>query len=619
MVGSVRSMTCALAGMLVLALLLAVAPAALAKQAPRDPSTILVKFTVSKAAAAKIIASLGDKLLGETATGVSVVKIGRGGKVDQKVKKYRRLPGVAYAEPNFIAKAQMAAPNDPSYSSQWGLKTVRAQEGWTTYPGTYASAGGATLAIVDTGIDAAHPDLKAHVLATASANCVSPSGSCTAGPAPDDNGHGTHVAGIAAAETNNGTGVAGTAYSSAIVPVKVLDSNAQGSYASITNGIMWAAQQGARAINLSLGGSAYSQTLCDAVSKATALGSLVVASAGNSSSSAPNYPAACPGAVGVAATDSGDSPASFSNFGSPNVFVSAPGVSIYSTYPHAGYTTMSGTSMAAPFVTGLAALLFGELPGRTITDVKTLLATTSDKVGSSGYGSDPYGTCASCTWNASYGYGRIDLARALAVSAPAADFGITASPPEATAPQGGAATYTVSVTPYNGFAGAVDLSVAGLPSGASATFVPSSVSAPGSSVLAVTLAQSVAPGSYRVDITGRSGSITHVFSVTLVVASSSDFTLTVAPGTVVVKAGLPTYLTVKVLPTGIFAGPVALSVTGLPPGVIAVFTPPIVPAPGLSALVLKTDLTTPAGTYTLTITGTSGSVTHSATASLVVK
>src|SRR5712691_10876328 len=389
MIGSTRSsrpFASILALVFVLALGLMGPTAAPAKNpAPRSSSTILVKLAVPTAADA-IVSRLGDTLLGTTATGVAVVKIERGGKVDQKVKEYSRLPGVVYAEPNFIARATLAAPNDPSYGSQWGLKTIRALEGWGIYPGTYASTGGATLAVVDTGVDSSHPDLDAHVLTTMGANCVTASGSCSPGPALDDNGHGTHVAGIAAAETNNNTGVAGTAYPSSIIPVKVLDANASGSYAAITNGIMWAAQHGARAMNLSIGGSSYSQTLCDAVTQAMSLGSLVVASAGNNSSSAANYPAACPGAVGVAATDSSDKPASFSNYGSPDVFVSAPGVSIYSTYPGGGYTTMSGTSMAAPYVTGLAALLFGELPGRTIGDVKNLLATTSDKVGSGSYG-----------------------------------------------------------------------------------------------------------------------------------------------------------------------------------------------------------------------------------------
>jgi serine protease len=185
--------------------------------------------------------------------------------------------------------------------------------------------------VVDTGVSAAHPDLTGRVRTDLGATCLDLT-PCVSGPATDDNGHGTHVAGIAGAATNNGIGVAGVAFSSPIIPVKVLDSTGSGYDSDVADGIVWAAQQGARVINLSLGG-AYSQTDCGAVATAVSMGALVVAAAGNSSSSTPSAPAACPGVVGVAATDEFDLPASFSNYGWPNVFVSAPGVDIYSTWP----------------------------------------------------------------------------------------------------------------------------------------------------------------------------------------------------------------------------------------------------------------------------------------------
>src|SRR5262249_38891238 len=149
---------------------------------------------------------------------------------------------------------------------------------------------------------------------------------------------------------------------------------------------------GARVINLSLGSTSYSQTVCDAVTYATSKSALVVAAAGNNGSTTPFYPAACPGAIGVGATDSTDAVPSWSDTGSANVFVSAPGVNILSTYMGGGYQTMSGTSMASPFVAGLAELLFAQSPSRTIGDVERILASTSDKVGSASYGSDPKGT-----------------------------------------------------------------------------------------------------------------------------------------------------------------------------------------------------------------------------------
>ena len=443
-VGLLAVAVCAVAGLLSVS-----SGASTAKPSPRDAATILVKFEPAADGRA-IIAAHGDRHVAETGTGVDVVGIARGSSVDAKVAAYARHSGVVYAEPNYVAQATLSAPNDPSFGAQWALAKIDAVNGWTAYPGAYTSTGGAPLAVADTGVQSSHPDLSGRVQTSSGANCLT--GACVANAAADDNGHGTHVAGIAGAATNNGVGVAGVAYSSPIIPVKVLDSSGSGPYASVASGIVWAAQKGAKAINLSLGGTGYSQTLCDAVSTATTTyGALVVAAAGNDGSSAPSYPAACPGAIGVAATDSNDGTPSWSNFGSPNVFVSAPGVSIYSTYPTGTYATLSGTSMATPFVTGLAALLAGQSPSRTPANLKTILATTSDKVGGGSYGSDPYGTCGGCTWNASYGYGRINAARALSTGGGGSTtltFSVAAGGDDGDVGPSGAPTYPPASTVY---------------------------------------------------------------------------------------------------------------------------------------------------------------------------
>ncbi|MDX6407723.1 MAG: thermitase, partial [Gaiellaceae bacterium] len=412
---------------------------------PHDPSTILVKFARA-ADAAPAIAAHGDRHLGSTATRVDIVKIAPGASVAAKVAAYSALRSVVYAEPNYVAHASLAAPNDPSYTADWGMGKIGAVQAWTVYPGAYTSTGGVPVAVVDTGVQATHPDLSGRVQTGLGADCLISLASCTAGSAADDNGHGTHVAGIVGAATNNAVGVAGVAYSSPIIPVKVLNSNGSGSYDAITNGIAWAVLKGAKVINMSLGGGGFSQTLCDAVTNAINKGVLVVAAAGNNGSSAASYPAACPGTVGVAATDSNEGSPSWSNYGSPNVFVSAPGASIYSTYFGSSYSTLSGTSMASPFVAGLAALLFGQVPLRTPADVKKILATTSSKVGGVTYGADPYGTCAGCTWNQDYGYGRIDAAGALGVAAPpdgpkTSTFAVTAGGDDGNVGPNGALSY----------------------------------------------------------------------------------------------------------------------------------------------------------------------------------
>jgi subtilisin family serine protease len=599
----------------ILVVLILVPGAAAAGPAAQDTATILVKFTATSQAAAAIAAQ-GDRHVGDTQTHVAVVQIDARRTVGEKVAEYNARRDVVYAEPNYIAHALLAAPNDPSYASQWAFGKIQALSGWSIYPGSYTPSGGATLAVVDTGVQANHPDLGSRVRTTSGATCLT--GTCVAGPATDDNGHGTHVAGIAGATTNNAVGVAGTAFSSPIVPVKVLNAAGSGSYASVASGIIWAAQHGARVMNLSLGGTGFSQTLCDAVATATnTYNTLVVVSAGNSASSTPSYPAACAGALGVAATDSNDAPATFSNFGSPNVFISSPGVGIFSTYLGSTYRTLSGTSMAAPFVTGLAALLVGQNSASTPRSLKQRLAQTSDKVGTGTYGADPYGTCTGCTWNARYGYGRINVFRALSAGTTAPDFSLSATPASRTVTAGGSTTYTVSIARTNGFAGSVSLGVTGLPTGATASFSPNPASS--ASTLTVSSSTTTAPGTSTLTITGTSGGLVHTTSVAFVVQSSSsaDFSLTVSPTTQAVDVGNSTAYSVTISRTGGFLGNVSLGTAGLPSGATASFNPN--PAANSSTLTVNTSVMTPVGSFTFTITGVSGGLSHSVSATLVVR
>ena len=204
--------------LVVFAALALAGPAAAGGGKPRfSPTSILVKFR-APSAVAPTVARLGDRVLGTTLTGVTLVGLDRKDNVTRKVAQYKALRVVAYAEPNFIAKGDLSNPNDPSYGSQWAFPKIRAVEGWSISPGSFSARNGVAVAIVDTGIQSSHPDLNdGRILSAASANCVNSSDTCVAGPAEDDNGHGTHVAGIAAAATNNGTGVAGTAFSSALI------------------------------------------------------------------------------------------------------------------------------------------------------------------------------------------------------------------------------------------------------------------------------------------------------------------------------------------------------------------------------------------------------------------
>jgi thermitase len=316
-----------------------------------------------------------------------------------EVTALRGDPDVLYAEPDYIAQAQPTPLNDPYYGSQWGLSKIDAPAAWDA-----ATGSNIVIAIVDTGIDLTHPDLScADKLTAARWNFVANNST-----PQDDNGHGTHVAGIAAACGNNGKGVAGVAWGAQLMPVKVLDSNGSGYYSDIAAGITYAVDHGARVVNLSLGGAGSGTVLADAVQYAHDHGVLVVAAAGNCAqggSSCGNlgnpamYPAAYPTVLAVAATDSGDNWASFSEH-QPYVDVAAPGVNIYSTLRGGNYGSMSGTSMATPHVSGLAALLWSLAPSLTVDQVESLMESTADDLGTPG--KDDY-----------FGYGRINAGRTL--------------------------------------------------------------------------------------------------------------------------------------------------------------------------------------------------------------
>lgn len=311
-----------------------------------------------------------------TGIGVQVVEVGRGQAV-ARARAYAAHPLVEYAEPDFVVEAT-GDPNDPWFANQWGMTRVQAPEAWDV------TTGGSSIriAILDTGVDLNHPDLAAKI--------VSSRNFTTSATADDIQGHGTHVAGIAAAITNNGVGVAGLGYDSTIMNVKVLGDDGRGYYSWISQGITWAADNGAQVINMSLSGASASSTLESAVNYAWNRGVMVIAAAGNYGDSVPRYPAYYENCLAVAATDSRDNLTSWSNRGDW-VDVAAPGSTIYSTLRTSGYGYKSGTSMAAPHVAGLAALTFTVVTddngsGRLNDEVRARIEAGCDDIGVSGIG-----------------------------------------------------------------------------------------------------------------------------------------------------------------------------------------------------------------------------------------
>lgn len=305
-----------------------------------------------------------------------------GGKINREL---RNLPAVSISVPSVALQGLSRNPNIELIEkdsivkvegqvSDWGIDDVKAPVAWNSgYTGT-----GVKIAVVDTGISLSHSDL----LVAGGASFVAYTNSYN-----DDNGHGTHVSGIIGAR-NNDIGTIGVAPDSDLYAVKVLDSSGSGYLSDVIAGIDWAISNQMDIINLSLGSTTDSPTLHQAVDKAYNNGTLVVAAAGNSglingNGDTVEYPAKYDSAIAVAAVDSSNIRASFSSTG-PKVEVSAPGVSIYSTYLNNGYTKMSGTSMATPYTTGILALLKQQNPALTNIELRDKLDQNVVDLGATG-------------------------------------------------------------------------------------------------------------------------------------------------------------------------------------------------------------------------------------------
>ncbi len=283
---------------------------------------------------------------------------------------FKNNPHIEYVEPNYVYSADFT-PNDPSLSQQWAWGVIQAFQAWDVTQGSSS----VTIAVVDTGIQNTHADLDAK--GGGGYDFVSNDST-----PQDGNGHGTHVSGTSAAETNNSTGGAGTCPNCRLMGVRVLDNNGSGTLANVASGITYAADNGAKVVNLSLGGSG-STTLQNAVNYAWNAGVFLACAAGNSNTSSTTnaYPGAYTNCFAVASTTSSDARSSFSNYGTW-VEVAAPGDGIYSTWNNGGYNTISGTSMASPHVAGLAGLLSSQ--GLTNAQIRDRICSTSDPISGTG-------------------------------------------------------------------------------------------------------------------------------------------------------------------------------------------------------------------------------------------
>jgi thermitase len=439
------------------------------------PDQILVKFQPGTLEATKgdIHRRHGGKVA-EVIPGIDVQVITvPANKVEAMVRAYKGEKDILFAEPDYIAKA-IYEPNDTYFANQWGMTQIDAPEAWDVTTGSSS----VKIAILDTGIDQNHEDLAAKIVANRNFTWGR-TGSWTV---DDKYGHGTHVAGIAAAITNNDKGVAGVGFNSSLMNVKVLGDTGYGNYSWVADGIIWAADNGAKVINLSLGGYSSQKTLEEAVNYAWNKGCVIVAAAGNDNTNAPLYPAYYTNCIAVAATDRYDGRAIWekpyaSNYGSW-VDIAAPGVDIFSTLPNhsnqlgiLNYGSLSGTSMASPHVAGVAALVWATEYGTGNAAVRNRIEGTADQAGT--------------MWS-TYGIKRINAYNAVAPAGP--------PPPDTTGP----ITSGVAANP-NPTAGATSVTL---------TATISDVTTGGSNI---------ANAEYFIDTIGANG------SGTLMSASNGDF------------------------------------------------------------------------------------------------
>ncbi|KAA8751545.1 S8 family peptidase [Paenibacillus sp. UASWS1643] len=337
---------------------------------PHAPKQLLVKFKEGTTEdEMHTLHKKGRCKVAETYEDLGWYRVESRKKMHRMLKHYKDHELIEHAEPNYLVEASFT-PNDPFFPYQYNLSKINAPAAWDITQ----SNSSVKIAIIDTGVQLNHPELASKLLP--GYDYVDYDN------IPEDgNGHGTHVAGIAASVTNNGVGIAGAAPLASIVPLRVLDNNGQGTVGNVGNGLVYAANNGVQVVNLSLGGPMGDAFLQAAVQYAWDRGAVIIAAASNDNTSFPIVPASYPNVIAVASTNPSDLKSNFSNYGSW-VDMAAPGDTILSTYLGGSYAYLSGTSMAAPHVAGVAALLAAR--GKTNAQIRDALCFASDPVSGSG-------------------------------------------------------------------------------------------------------------------------------------------------------------------------------------------------------------------------------------------
>ncbi len=453
--------------------------------------------------------------------------------VEQAVAALRADPNVLYAEPNYLVRAQ-ATPNDPEFATQWGLHNtgqhggladadIDAPEAWDLSTGSRTIVVG----VLDTGVDYRHRDLAANIWVNPgeiAGNGLDDDGNGIVddvhgfnswldnGDPDDPDGHGTYCAGIIGAVGNDGRGVVGVNWNVKLMPLAFLNSLGTGTVADAIEAIGYAVEQKRRGVNLSVlssswGGDAYSQALYDAIAAAGAEDILFVAAAGNgwrNTDEHPFYPASftLPNLISVAATDNRDQLLYFSNYGVRSVHLAAPGDAIKTTAPNDGYSMLSGTSMAAAFVAGSAALVMSARPQDDLGAIRDALISNVDPV--------------AALDDKLVSGGRLNLRRALSGVVPG--FHMRAFPDKRAVNPGSSTTFDLELDSFGRFQDHVNVAVTSDPPFSGTLVVtPDPVPVDGATTaqLTATPDASASPGIYQVTITASAGAQTVTRQVSL--------------------------------------------------------------------------------------------------------
>jgi subtilisin family serine protease len=526
-------------------------------------------------------------------------------------------PAVASVTPDgTMTAATMTAP--AAAAEEWNVARVDAPALWSLG----RTGQGIVVASLDTGVDVTHPDL-AGGWRGGSDSWYDPFGQHPSTPV-DLSGHGTQVMGVMVGGSAGGTSI-GVAPGATWIAARIYNDRGKGTASATHLAFQWlldpdhdptTADAPQVVDNSWTYGSGCNLEFAADIQALRAAGIVPVFAAGNGGLVGGNSPANNPGALAVGATTSSDTIASFSNLGpsacgEPSTTfpeLAAPGVSIRTTDLAGGYTTQDGTSLAAPQVAGVLALLLGAQPDLSVFEQEAALEQGAVDLGAPGADN-------------TFGAGRLDALGAYNVVTTTPSFTLSAPSAEASTFAGGSVAFTIASTGRNGFAGDVALSVSAPAGGAVATIAPTVVAGgTGDATVTVATPSSIPPGRYPVTVTGTAGTLSRHLDLLLVVEPPPDFGLAAAPSSVTTVPGGNAVFTTSVFAVSGFSGDVQLSLAGLTSQQATwSFAPAsIAGGSGSSQLSIAPSATLAPGTYSLTVTGTSGALSHTAQATLVV-